>query len=114
MLRGPPAPTVPMPAAASPSPRRSGLTQTPWTWQACGVTEPTSALKMTWPFSIRANAPPPRLSSEPRARGVGAPAPADRREAALLGEHGHAGGHQDVQLVRAAPPDQRVGRAGGG
>ena len=38
---------------------------------------------------------------------------ADRRDTDLLGEHGHAGGHQHVELVRADPPDQPVGRDGG-
>ena len=68
MLRCASRTTEAMPAAARPAPRRSGSTQTPCTWHACGVTEPISALKMTRPFSIRAKARPARMSSDTRAR----------------------------------------------
>ena len=45
----------------------AGATQTPWIWQACRVTAPISALKITWPSSIRANARPAATSSATRA-----------------------------------------------
>ena len=51
-----------------PRPRYSGRAQTPCTWQAPGVAAPTSALKMTWLFSILANARPVLTSSPTRAR----------------------------------------------
>ncbi len=60
--------TAAIPCAARPRPRRSGGTHTPCTWQACGVTEPTSALKMTRPSSIRANERPALISSITRVR----------------------------------------------
>ena len=47
---------------------QSGRTQTPCTWHACGVTAPISALNITRPSSIRANARPARISSPTRAR----------------------------------------------
>src|SRR5579875_2796348 len=51
-----------MPCAAWPRPRSGGGTQTPWTWHACGVMAPISALKTTWPCSILANERPLRVS----------------------------------------------------
>lgn len=57
-----------MPEAATPSPRCSGATHTPWIWQAWGVAAPISALKATLPRSSRrANERPEATSSATRA-----------------------------------------------
>src|SRR5579863_580111 len=67
-LRRASATTAAKPGAASPRPRYSGRTQTPWIWQACGVTAPISALKITRPSSILAKARPALISSATLAR----------------------------------------------
>ena len=99
-----------MPAAARPSPRRSGATHTPCTCAAYGVAQATSALK-TSAAVVEAGERPAAVDQlgDPGAVELGAPAGL-RRDADLLGVHGHAGG---VQLgrgpSRGRAADQRVG-----
>jgi hypothetical protein len=66
-------------------------------------------LKITCPFSILAKARPgPDQLGDPGPVG-GATVAGERGDADLFGEHGNAGGHQDVDFVRTYPPDCGVG-----
>ncbi|CNJ44462.1 Uncharacterised protein [Mycobacterium tuberculosis] len=60
--------SVAVPRVPSPRPRRSGCTQTPWICPTVGDCDPTSALKMTSPFSKRAHARPAAIRLATRRR----------------------------------------------